>query len=120
KEREKHPINVFFEEVRSGLRRHADTLQHAEAIYRKDLLAFAQAAYRRPLSEREKLKLEKFYTDVCHDKDHGIEAAVRASIVRILVSPHFCYHLSTPPPGESVAALSDLELASRLSYFLWS
>ncbi len=36
------------------------------------------------------------------------------------MSPHFCYHLAAPPPGDSVAPLSDLALASRLSYFLWS
>jgi hypothetical protein len=119
-ERAKHPVNVFFGDIRAGLRRHADTLKRAETTYLRDLQAFAEAAYRRPPTDREKQKLEKFYTEVCRDKDHGVEAAVRASIVRVLVSPHFCYHLGVPPPGDSIAPLSDLALASRLSYFIWS
>lgn len=45
---------------------------------------------------------------------------MRSSIVRVLVSPHFCYHLDVSPAGNSVAPLPDLALASRLSYFIWS
>ena len=94
----KHPITVFFEDVRAGLtpaRRHAERRPSRSTF--KDLQAFAEAAYRRPLTDAEKQKLEKFYTEVCRDQDHGIEAAVRASIVRILVSPHFCYRLDVAP-----------------------
>src|SRR5262249_10207821 len=116
----KHPISVFFEDERIGLRRHAEALKKNETVYLKDLLVFAEKAYRRPLTEAEKKKLEAFYTEVCRDKDHGIEAAVRASIVRVLVSPHFCLHFAAAPAGKSVAPLSDLALASRLSYFLWA
>src|SRR5262249_43388814 len=39
----KHPINVFFEDIRTGLSRRAETLKRAEATYLKDLQAFAQA-----------------------------------------------------------------------------
>src|SRR5262249_39964815 len=46
--------------------------------------------------------------------------AVRASIVRILVSPHFCYRVELPPEGKAIQPVADLALASRLSYFLWS
>jgi hypothetical protein len=116
----KHPISIFFEDIRNGLRNRAEGLQRAEAIYLKDLQAFAEKAYRRPLTDAEKKKLESFFTEVCRDKDHGVDAAVRNSIVRILVSPHFCMRFDATPPGESVAALPDLALASRLSYFLWA
>jgi hypothetical protein len=115
-----HPISIFFRDVRNGLKWQTRTLKQAEPIYLQDLLAFAERACRRPLSVAERKKLEKFYTDACRDKDHGTDAAVRASIVRLLVSPHFCMRFTAVPPGDSVAALSDLELASRLSYFLWS
>ncbi|HTU23395.1 MAG TPA: DUF1587 domain-containing protein, partial [Gemmataceae bacterium] len=86
----KHPITVFFGDIRAGLRRHAETQKRAEAAYLRDLQQLAQAAYRRPLTAREKQKLETFFNEVCRDKDHGVETAVRASIARILVSPHFC------------------------------
>ncbi|HEY2911082.1 MAG TPA: DUF1592 domain-containing protein, partial [Gemmataceae bacterium] len=116
----KHPISVFFEDVRAGLRRQAETLARCQSLYLRDLLAFAEKAYRRPLTEAERQKLERFYVAVCRDKDHGVDAAVRASLVRILVSPHFCMRFEAAPVGNSVAPLSDLALASRLSYFLWS
>jgi hypothetical protein len=116
----KHPISVFFEDVRAGLRRDSEIRRRAEPLYFRDLLAFAEKAFRRPLSDMERQKVEKFYADVCREKDLGVEAAVRASIVRVLVSPHFCYHLAVAPPGDSVTPLSNLALASRLSYFIWS
>ncbi|MGL4552391.1 MAG: DUF1592 domain-containing protein, partial [Gemmataceae bacterium] len=91
-----------------------------EARYRDDLLAFAERAYRRPLTADERGKLGSFYDAVSRDREHGTEAAVRASLVRILVSPHVTMRFSPAPPGDAVAPLPDLALASRLSYFLWS
>ena len=41
-------------------------------------------------------------------------------LARVLVSPAFLYRIETPPPGQKAATVSDYELASRLSYFLWS
>jgi len=116
----KHPISIFFENERAGLKWHAETLKKNEPIYLKDLLAFAERAYRRPLTDTEKQKLEKFYTTVCNDKDHGTEAAVRATIARILVSPHFCMRFVPTALGDTVVPLADLALASRLSYFIWA
>lgn len=116
----KHPVSVFFEDVRAGLKRQVETVKQSEPLYLKDLLAFAEKAYRRPLTNIERQKMTKFYADVARDKDQGVGAAVRASIVRILVSPHYCYHLDVAPLGNSVAPLPDLALASRLSYFIWS
>jgi Protein of unknown function (DUF1592)/Protein of unknown function (DUF1588)/Protein of unknown function (DUF1585)/Protein of unknown function (DUF1595) len=116
----RHPISVFFADVRAGLKWQAATLRKAEPQYLRDLLAFAERAYRRPLTAAERTKLENFYADVCADKDHGTEAAVRATITRILVSPYFCMRFDPTPAGESVAPLPDLALASRLSYFIWS
>ena len=116
----KHPISVFFDDVRTGLKWQAETLNRTEAMYLKDLLAFAEKAYRRPLTDAERQKLEKLFTDVSRDKDHGTDAAVRASVIRVLVSPHFAMRFDATPAGESVGPLSDLALASRLSYFIWS
>jgi len=116
----KHPISVFFDSVRAGLKWQAATLRRAEPIYLKDLLGFAERAYRRPLTEAERRKLETFFSNVSRDKDQGTEAAVRASVVRVLVSPHFCMRFDPTPAGDSVAPLSDLALAARLSYFIWS
>jgi hypothetical protein len=119
-ELENHPIHIFFEDIRQGLRRREQQLKQAEPAYLRDLLAFAQAAYRRPLSAEEKTKLEQFYRSVAGQEEYGTEQAVRAGVIRILVSPHFCYRVEMPPAGKTIRPVADLALASRLSYFLWS
>jgi hypothetical protein len=119
-ELENHPIHVFFEDIRQGLRRRDQELKQAEPAYIRNLQVFAHAAYRRPLSAEENKKLEQFYRAVAGQKEYGIEQAVRASVIRILVSPHFCYRVEVPPEGKTIQPVADLALASRLSYFLWS
>lgn len=114
----KHPITIFFTDLRQALQHRTAQTQANEARYIKDIHAFAAKAYRRPLTPTETQKLEQFYQKLARDPEHGIEAAVRASLVRVLVSPHFCFHVRTPP--RETTPLSDLELATRLSYFLWS
>lgn len=116
----KHPISVFFNDIRRGLKDHAANLKRVESVYRDDLLALAPKVYRRPLTVAEKERLEKFYTDVSRDPSQGIELAVRSSVTRLLVSPHFTMRFAPTPPGEGIARLSDLEVASRLSYFIWA
>ena len=115
-----HPIHTFFEEFRNGLRRRAAQWQAAIPIYEKRLQEFAQAAYRRPLTQAEQQKLTQFFREAAKPESLGIEQAVRATVVRILVSPHFCYLADADSPGETTKPLSDLALASRLSFFLWS
>lgn len=86
---------------------------------------FAQRAWRRPLSDEEKQKLDVLYAD-SRTKDLDRESAAREVLVRVLVSPHFLFKAETlpqqPVPGKSDGdvPLGPYELASRLSYFLWS
>ncbi|WP_229665425.1 DUF1592 domain-containing protein [Croceicoccus mobilis] len=85
------------------------------------LSSLARRAYRRPVTERDMGLLMKVYASeaAASDFEHGIEAAVEA----ILVSPHFLFLIEKDPAGAapgSVHSLTDLELASRLSLFLWS
>jgi hypothetical protein len=119
-ELENHPIHVFFEDIRQGLKRRDEQLKQAEPAYVRNLQEFARAAYRRPLSAEESKKLEQFYRSVAGQKEYGVEQAVRASVIRILVSPHFCYRVEVAPAGKAIQPVADLALASRLSYFLWS
>jgi hypothetical protein len=119
-ELENHPIHVFFEDIRQGLKRRDEQLKQAEPACIRHLQQFAQAAYRRPLTAEENKKLVDFFRSVASKEENGIEQAVRASVVRILVSPHFCYRVEVPPAGKTIQPVADLALASRLSYFLWS
>lgn len=83
------------------------------------VVQFAQQAYRRPLTEVEATQLRGLYAKL-RSEEIGHDEAVRLTIARILVSPVFLYHLEKPAPGTKASPVSDLELASRLSYFLWS
>jgi hypothetical protein len=83
------------------------------------VLAFVATAYRRPLATEEATQLHALYATLREEGlDH--EAALRMLLARILVSPAFLYRLEVPGPGTTAGPVSDLELASRLSYFLWS
>src|SRR5207245_1156676 len=80
---------------------------------------FAQLAYRRPLLDAEKDKLRILYQTL-RKKDVNHEDAVRSILVRVLVSPNFLYRLENPPAGAKAGPVTDVELATRLSYFLWA
>ncbi len=98
-----------------------NALRAAEPKRLEETLHFAELAWRRPLTEAEKNRLSAFYKNL---RDGGADHpdAIRGTLARILVAPGFLYRME---PRHGVAkskwiALSDSELASRLSYFLWS
>lgn len=115
-----HPIHLFFSEIRQGLKRRGEQYAQAKPIYMRQLLEFAKRAYRRPLTPEEVRRIEAFYESTCQQAEYGIEQAVRGVVTSVLVSPHFCCRIAVPPEGDTVQPLSDVALASRLSYFLWS
>lgn len=78
----------------------------------------AERAFRRPLEQEDIDSLMAFYRSSRQGAD--FEAGIKEALSAILVSPHFIYRAEGgPAEGESLM-LSDLELASRLSFFLWS
>jgi Protein of unknown function (DUF1592)/Protein of unknown function (DUF1588)/Protein of unknown function (DUF1587)/Protein of unknown function (DUF1585)/Protein of unknown function (DUF1595)/Cytochrome C oxidase, cbb3-type, subunit III len=83
------------------------------------LLGFAARAYRRPLTADETHSLRAFYDNL---RKEGIphDEAFRLTLARVLIAPAFLYKVETPGPGTGQGRVSDYELASRLSYFLWS
>jgi hypothetical protein len=85
------------------------------------LASVGRRAFRRPLTDADLKPLLAFYRGGREERDFdfGIEKALRA----MLVSPDFLFRIEQDPPGSapgSVNRISDLELASRLSFFLWS
>jgi hypothetical protein len=72
------------------------------------------------LSQAERDDLLAFYRALRKQDDPGHEEALRDAFVSVLMSPHFCYRFQRTEPGKAVQPLTDYELASRLSYFLWS
>lgn len=80
----------------------------------------AKRAFRRAVTSRDLDKLMAFYGSAAEQA--GFEAGIEAALQSILVSPEFLFRIEREPlnSAERVYQISDLELASRLSFFLWS
>ena len=93
----------------------------APACAREILHSLAQQAYRRPIENDDIEDLMQFYTQGY--RDGGFEAGIQFALERLLVSPDFLFRIEQVPldqePGNSYA-ITGFELASRLSFFLWS
>ncbi len=93
----------------------------AEEIVRK----LAATAYRRPVSASEMDGLLEFYRQsrAAAGRAGGFEAGIERAVAAVLASPHFLLRVERDPPGlppRTAYPVSDFELASRLSFFLWS
>ena len=79
---------------------------------------FTARAWRRPVSEGELAKLMRF-VEMAEREGDSFEQGVQLAIKAVLVSPQFLFRVERDPAG-ATRALNGWELASRLSYFLWS
>jgi Protein of unknown function (DUF1592)/Protein of unknown function (DUF1588)/Protein of unknown function (DUF1587)/Protein of unknown function (DUF1585)/Protein of unknown function (DUF1595)/Planctomycete cytochrome C len=113
----------FFIDRKPRFRKDAETfLAEEEAAIPRQLdalLEFAGRAWRRPLQEKEKAELLALYRTI-RSKGAGHDEAFRGVLARVLVSPAFLFRIEQAPPGKSPGSVNDWELATRLSYFLWS
>jgi hypothetical protein len=90
------------------------------AAAEKVLANFARRAYRRPAKPDEVARLMKLY-DTAAAQGEKFPDALKLPMKAVLVSPHFLYRIEEDPKDpNSVRTISDFELATRLSYFLWS
>lgn len=82
---------------------------------------FARRAWRRPVTPAEVERLLAFLP-LARAHGEGFDAGMKLALRAVLLSPHFLYRVELDPDPASAAphALNDHELASRLSYFLWS
>ena len=99
-----------------------DQVSQEQACAEEIVSSLARQAYRRPIDDTEQGVLMNFFLEGRESKgsfDGGIQMALR----RMLMSPNFLFRIERDHPdvaaGESFA-IDDLELASRLSFFLWS
>lgn len=94
----------------------AATPQDVEA----KLTRLASSAFRRPATPAEVQRLTGLVQLAQKDGD-SLENGLRLALQALLVSPHFLFRVERDPEeGEEVRTLDDFELATRLSYFLWS
>jgi hypothetical protein len=112
-----------FEPMRQPIHERAAEFQRllaeSEPRQLKALIDFAALAYRRPLTGAEVIALNGLY-DRLRKEEIPHDDAFRLTLARVLVSPAFLYRVEKPAAGSNQAPVSDWELASRLSYFLWS
>src|SRR5215471_2135473 len=78
----------------------------------------ARRAYRRPLSAADEQRILSFYETA--RRERGFDAGIEAAIQRILASPQFILRIEHDAAPGTAHPVTDVELASRLSFFLWS
>jgi len=99
------------------------TLEAAQPCAREILTSLATRAWRKPVAAdaAEVNELMAFYDR--GDKLEGFETGIQYAIARLLMDPRFLYQIEDAPtdlaPGQ-IYAVNDIELASRVSFFLWS
>lgn len=92
-----------------------------DACARQILTTLMRRAYRRPVTEADLHKPMELYGQA--RRDDGFEAGIEMALSAVLVNPQFLFRIEPDPPGAaagSVYRISDIQLASRLSFFLWS
>ncbi|MCX6881740.1 MAG: DUF1592 domain-containing protein [Verrucomicrobia bacterium] len=92
-----------------------------EPCAEKILSSLMRRAFCRPVT-KEDMDLPMSYFRKARAQD-GFEAGIETALSSILVSPHFLFHIEQDPDGVSPKTayrLPDLQLASRLSFFIWS
>jgi len=88
----------------------------------KILTTFARRAYRHPVTPAEVEAPISFYKRT-RQGGGSFDDGIRAGVARVLSSPYFLYRIESDPPGARPGVahpVSDVDLASRLSFFLWS
>jgi hypothetical protein len=112
-----------FEPMREPIMRAAEAFRirliETEPKHVQAVLDFAERAWRRPLTGADQNELRALYEKL-RKQDLPHAAAVRMLLARVLVAPAFLYRGEKAVPGMKAAPVSDSELATRLSYFLWS
>src|SRR5690606_5361778 len=86
----------------------------------KIISELAPKAYRRPVTAQDLEPILAFYDQGA--QEGGFEIGVRTALQAILASPHFIFRLEEEPAGVKpgqIYRIPDLDLASRLSFFLW-
>jgi hypothetical protein len=96
-----------------------------EAAAHEVIVPFASKAYRRFLKEEEKTKLLNLFDKVYASKDsienpRRFDESIAETFKTVLISPNFLYRVEEEPEKQGAYPLSHFEVASRLSYFLWS
>lgn len=107
------------EPIMKGAEAFKQNLLAVEPRHVQASLDLAARAWRRPLTPQERTELTALYHKL-RQEDLPHPEAIKMLIARTLVAPAFLYKSERPQPGGKASPVNAWELASRLSYFLWS
>jgi hypothetical protein len=94
--------------------------QHTPDCARRIVESLAHRAYRRPVARVEVDELLSLVATAQSHRD-SFDSGIRLALMAILVNPNFLFRIERDPAGSAaIHRITDIELASRLSYFLWS
>lgn len=114
---------TIFEPLREPIKNRAiafrQQLIETQPAHIDALVRFAEKLYRRPLTPRDEKTIRDLYAAL-RQQNQSHEEAFQLSLARVLASPSFLYRTETPGPAAEAVPVNDYELATRLSYFLWS
>jgi hypothetical protein len=85
---------------------------------KKIVANFVRRAYRRPVTDEDLATPLAFYEQ--GRAEGGFENGIETALRKILIAPEFLFRIERDRAGQPVYRISDVELASRLSFFLWS
>ncbi len=120
KEEHLKAINEFFSNIDSQIRWVEQTRRSSEAIHLESIERFAERAFRGAFTSQRRDEMRHFYSTLRQKENLSHEEAIQDLLVSVLMSPEFCYRIDLKLETEGRRPLSDLSLANRLSYFLWS
>jgi mono/diheme cytochrome c family protein len=96
--------------------------RHTEACTRANLADLARRAWRRPVTDAEVSKLTSFVS-MARVRGDTTDKAMRVGVMAVLVAPQFLFRIENAPASRyssQLIRIGEFELATRLSYFLWS
>lgn len=112
-----------FTPMRDGIMQRAEDfkrlMKETEPVHLQAVVEFADRAWRRPVTSAEAEQLTQLYHKL-REQELSHDRAIRMLLARVLVTPAFLYRGEQASPGTRATSVSDKELATRLSYFLWS
>jgi hypothetical protein len=116
------PFNQAAGPSTASLRKVYACAEHTDACARTVLTRFVGRAFRRPATASE---VDEYlsYISLARRQHDSFEEGIATALEAVLVSPKFLYRIErdgSPAPGQSEVPVAPYELASRLSYFLWS
>ena len=113
-------VRDFFLEINDQIRWVERAQVTSQPYHLEAVVNLASRAFRKPLTANEQQEIRDFYQQRVENDGLSHLEAIQDAVVSILMSPQFCYRVDLLCTSEKARPLDDYELASRLSYFLWS